>query len=246
VIRSVYDILAVVAGAAELALFLFVLFGPRRKFWVLALYAGWELTADSSLTLFDLRRTPPQRLLYSHLYWTNEVLVALLLFLVVVVLTHHVTPAGRARSTIDRFLILAGAFVASLPFLALHPSFHPWPNGRWFNGTVEILNFGAATMNLALWGALIGTRQRDPQLFKISAGLGVRLAGSALSYGIRHFVPAGVSEAAPNLLLMFTQIAGWLILCWAFWAAKPELPPPPEPPAPPIDASIPAASAVST
>jgi hypothetical protein len=220
VIRSLYDVLAVVAGAAELALFLFVLFGPRRKFWVLALYAGWELAADSALTLFDLRRTPPQHLLYSHLYWTNEVLVALLLFLVVVVLTHQVTPEGQIRSRIDRFLILAGAFVASLPFLALHPSFHPWPSGRWFNGTAEILNFGAATMNLALWGALIGSRQRDPQLFKISAGLGVRLAGSALSYGIRHFVPVGVSDAVPNLLLLLTQIAGWLILCWAFWPAR--------------------------
>jgi hypothetical protein len=234
VIRSLYDALAVVGGAATLALFLFVLFGPRRKFWVLALYAGWELTGDSALTLFDLRRTPPQHLLYSHLYWTNEVLIALLLFLVLVILTHQVTPQGRARAGMDRFLILAGAFVAALPFLALHPSFHPWPSGRWFNSTAEIVNFGAATMNLALWAALIGSRQRDPQLFKISAGLGVRLAGTALSYGIRHFVPVGVSDAVPNLLLLLTQIAGWLILCWAFWPAKrPEQP-------------IPAASAVST
>lgn len=232
-IRSVYDVLAVVGGAATLALFLFVVFGPRSKFWVLALYAGWELTGDSALTLFDLRRTPPQHLLYSHLYWTNEVLVALLLFLVLVVLTHQVTPQGRARTGIDRFLILAGAFVVILPFLALHPSFHPWPSARWFNGTAEILNFGAAIMNLGLWGALIGSRQRDPQLFKVSAGLGVRLAGTALSYGIRHFVPVGVSDAAPNLLLLLTQIAGWLILCWAFWPAKR-----PEP--------TPAATAVST
>lgn len=233
-IRSLYDALAVVGGAADLALFLFVLFGPRRRFWALALYAGWELTGDSALTLFDLRRTPPQHVLYGHLYWTNEVLVALLLFLVVVVLTHQVTPEGQVRSRIDRFLILAAAFVAALPFLALHPSFHPWPSGRWFNGTAEILNFGAATMNLALWGTLIGSRQRDPQLFKISAGLGVRLAGTALSYGIRHFVPVGVSDAAPNLLLLITQIAGWLILCWAFWPARK-----PEPP-------LPAARAVST
>jgi hypothetical protein len=233
VIRSVYDVLAVVAWAGILALFLFLLFGPRRKFWALALYAGWGLIGDLALTLFDLRRTPPQHVLYSHLYWTNEVLVALLLFLVVVVLTHQVTPQGQARARIDRFLILAGAFVLALPFLALHPSFHPWPSGRWFNGTAEILNFGAAIMNLALWGALIVSRQRDPQLFKVSAGLGVRLAGAALSYGIRHFVPVGVSDAAPNLLLMFTQIAGWLILCWAFWPARR-----PEP--------VPAARAVST
>jgi hypothetical protein len=233
VIRSLYDVLAVVAWGATLSLLLFLAFGPRRKFWALALYGAWELIGSSALTLFDLRRTPPQHLLYSHLYWTNEVLVALLLFLVVVVLTHQVTPEGQGRARIGRFLILAGAFVVFLPFLALHPNFHPWPSARWFNNTAEILNFGAAIMNLVLWGALIGSRQRDPQLFKVSAGLGVRLAGTALSYGIRHFVPAGVSNAAPNLFLMLTQIAAWLILCWAFWPAKK-----PEP--------IPAVSAVST
>jgi hypothetical protein len=243
VIRSIYDVLAVVGGAATLALFLLLLFGPRRKFWVLAVYAGWELIGSSALTVFDLRRTPPQHLLYSHLYWTNEVLFALLLFLVVVFLTHQVTPQGQARAKIGRFLILAGAVVMALPFLALHPNFHPWPSARWFNNTAEILNFGAAVMNLGLWGALIASRLRDPQLFKVSAGLGVRLAGTALSYGIRHFVPAWV-DAVPNLLLMLTQIAGWLILCWAFWPTK--RPEPPKSPPPPSPASIPAESAVST
>jgi hypothetical protein len=230
-IRSAYDVLGTVGGAVTLFLFILLLLGPNRKFWILTVYAGWEFLGSLALTIFDLKRTPAQHTLYGHIYWTNEVAVDLLLFLVVIALTHEAVPKGSMRLKVDRFLGAVVFAVLALPFLALRPNFAPWPRPGWFNSAGEILNFGAAIMNLGLWGALIGSRQRDPQLFKVSAGLGVRLAGTALSYGIRHFV--GVWDTVPNLLLMLTQIAGWLILCWAFWSARKPQP-------------VPAASVAST
>jgi hypothetical protein len=224
-IRSTYDVLATLGGAATLLLLVLFLLGPRRKFWILAVYAGGELLGSLALTIFDLKRSPAQRTLYSHFYWTYEVAVDLLLFLVVIALTHEAVPAGAPRRKVDRFLGAVVFVVLALPFVALHPNFRPWPSPRWFNSAGEILNFGAAVMNLGLWGALIASRERDAQMFRVSAGLGIRVAGTAMAYGIRHFVPPGVSEAVPNLLLMLAQIAEWTILCWAFWPARKPRPP---------------------
>jgi hypothetical protein len=219
-IRSVYDVLGTVGGAVTLLLFVLLLLGSHRKFWILTVHAGWEFLGSLALTVFDLKRTPAQHTLYSHLYWTNEVAVDLLLFLVVIALTHEAVPAGPARRKVDRFLGAVVIAVLALPFLALHPNFRPWPSSQWFNSTGEILNFGAAVMNLGLWGALIASRERDAQMFRVSAGLGIRVAGTAMAYGIRHFVPPAVEPILPNLLLMLAQIAEWVVLCWAFWPAR--------------------------
>lgn len=232
-IRSAYDVLGTVGGAVTLLLFVLLLLGPNRKFWILTVYAGWEFLGSVALTLFDLKRAPAQHALYGHLYWTNEVAVDLLLFLVVIVLTHEAVPAGSTRPKVDRFLGAVVVAVVALPFFALHPNFGPWPTAKWFNSTGEILNFGAAVMNLGLWGALIASRERDAQIFRVSAALGIRVAATAMAYGIRHFVPPGVSPILPNLFLMLAQIAEWTVLCWAFWPAKKPQP-------------IPSASAVST
>ncbi|HEY7335983.1 MAG TPA: hypothetical protein VH639_13935 [Bryobacteraceae bacterium] len=217
-IRYVYDFLAAVQGAVVLAVIVLLLLGPLRRFWVVFAHAFWAFVGTVGLTVFDILRSASHVALYAHAYWINEVVLDLLLFLVVIVLTHTAAPEGELRQKIDRLLLLVAAAMIALPFLAFHPRFHPWPTAQWFNSTGEILNFGAAIMNLALWGALIATR-RDPQLLKVSAGLGIRLTGTALSYGVRHFIPLGTSNLLPNLFLMLTQLAGWSILCWAFWPA---------------------------
>ena len=121
----------------------------------------------------------------------------------------------------NRFLI--GVVVAALvlPFVLFHPRFTPWPLGAWFNSTSELLNFGAALMNLPLWATLIGSRLRDPQFLKVSAGLGVAVTGAALAYGLRHFIPPGAFRWVPNLFLMLSQLAGWLLWCSAFRISMP-------------------------
>ncbi len=219
--RAVLDFLAIIGVGVLFLAFVRLLLGPVRRFWAVLIYVGWALLGTLGLTIADvLYRAPDQRLLYGHLYWTNEVSLDLVLFLTIIILTHKATPEGPHRKKIAR--VLAGVAVGALvlPLLLFHPTFTPWPTPQWFNSAAEVLNFGAAIMNLVLWGTLIASRQRDPQLLKVSAGLGVVATAAAVSYGLRHFIPVeGVLRPLPNLFLMSVQPAGWSILCWAFWPA---------------------------
>ncbi len=160
--------------------------------------------------------------LYARLYWTNDVIVDVLRFLLVIWLTYRATSGGPKRTSIGRMLSGIVVVALTLPFL-LFPMFpkgpKPWPEASWFNSTSELLNFGAAIMNLVLWGVLLADRKRDPQLTVVSVGLGVVVTGAAISYGFRHLIPPE-ARFIPNLFLMLTRLAGWTIWCRAFWLAR--------------------------
>ncbi len=226
----VYDILAPVLGigsAAALFLLVFLLLlGPTQKFWIVLLYVSWELLATAGLTFlaFRLNGTAQQldratqtaaNRLYAQLYWTNDVVVDLLRFVLVTVLIYKVV--GSSRPTLGRWLAGLVLAVIVLPFLLFSPTFRPYPTGAWFNSTSQLLNFGAAILNLILWGALIQSRKRDPQILAVSVGLGILVSGTAVSYGLRHFSPQGGFTAVFNLFLNVAQLAAWLIWCRAFW-----------------------------
>lgn len=251
----IYDALAPALGIGNaVALFLLVvllLFGPTRKFWVVFVYVAWELLATIGLTLFDLLLNGTAQLdhatdagrLYARIYWTNDVIVDLLRFVLVLVLIYKVA-AGSSKALIGR--LLAGVVLAMmvLPFVLFQPIFQPAPHqvptnfnsqllnlvaavfgffpirGAFLNSTSQLLNFGAAVMNLFLWGALIQSKKRDPQILAVSVGLGILVTGSAVSYGLRHFAaPEGSFIAIFNLFLNLTQLVAWLIWCRAFWPA---------------------------
>ena len=221
----VYDVLGIGNGIVLLSVLVLLLRGSFRKFWVLLVYVTWELFATATLTIYDLLYTGPalgklaqaeSMKLYARLYWSNDVIVDLLRFLLVIVLTYKATPEGAKRTSIGRILGGIVAVVVVLPFLLFPLHFKPWPEASWFNSTSELLNFGAAIMNLGLWGALLANRKRDPQFVAVSIGLGVVVTGAALSYGLRHLIPASASFI-PNVFLMLTQLAGWSIWCRAFW-----------------------------
>jgi hypothetical protein len=226
-----YDLLAPIlgvgCGAALLLLVVFLLIGPTRKFWVVLLYVSWELFATIGLTLADLRLHGTAQVataadaasrLYARLYWTSDVIDDLLRFVLVTVLIYKVV--GSSKPAIGR--ILGGVLLAAivLPFLLFHPTFDPYPKVPWFNSTSQMLNFGAAILNLILWGALIQSRKRDPQILAVSIGLGILVTGTAVSLGLRHFVPQGGFTAAFNLILNLTQLAAWLIWCRTFWPVR--------------------------
>jgi hypothetical protein len=235
-VTQVYDFLAPVlsiAGAIGLLLLVvFLISGPARKFWVFLLYVSWDLVASVSLTIADLRLNGTAQVtgtaasrLYARIYWTNDVIEDLLRFVLVTVLIYQVV--GSSKPLLKR--VLSGLVLAMmvLPFL-LFPDIFPdkpsltvfpqwYPKGAWFNSTSQLLNFGAAIMNVILWGALIQARKRDPQILAVSVGLGILVTGTAISYGLRHFAPQGSVTAASNLFINILQLAATLIWCRAFW-----------------------------
>ncbi len=180
----VYDLLGIGSGVFLLSVLVLLLRGPFRRFWVLLVYVAWELFATATLTIYDLLydtvqpRVKLQQAeavrLYTRLYWSNDVIVDMLRFLLVIVLTYAATPEGAKRSSIGRILGGIVVVVMVLPFLLFPLHFAPWPEASWFNSTSELLNFGAAIMNLGLWGALLANRKRDPQFVAVSIGTGRR------------------------------------------------------------------------
>lgn len=232
---QIYDFLApalgIGGGIALLLLVVFLLLGPAKKFWFFLVYVCWELLASVGLTLADLRLNGTSQVttdagkIYARLYWTNDVIVDLLRFVLIAVLIYQVV--GNSKPQFARGLSALVLVVIVLPFVLFHPIFPAtksltlfpawYPRAAWFNSTSQLLNFGAAIMNVVLWGVLIQAKKRDPQILAVSVGLGILVTGTAVSYGLRHFAPPGGLIAAFNLFINLSQLAATLIWCRAFW-----------------------------
>ena len=97
---------------------------------------------------------------YRTLYWTDHVTLDLLLFLVVIAFTYAALQENPLRPKAAKALGVIVVVALVLPFAMLHTSplrAHGFFNSQWFNHTSQILNFGAAIMNLVLWTALLST-----------------------------------------------------------------------------------------
>jgi hypothetical protein len=167
------------------------------------------------LVFFDEGRQSP---LYRNLYWTTDVVLYFLLFLMVITMIYKVMEASPLRTKIGPMLAFIVAVVVLAPFLILKD---PYFSTRWFGHTSQMLSFGAAGMNLFLWTAAIGRRKRDPQLLVVSAGLGIAVTGAAIAYGVRFFLPVA-DRLLPDLFMIGTHLLSMAIWCWAFRPAVSE------------------------
>jgi len=222
----IYDFGWTLAAVVQVIAIFFLLFGPFRKFLIIVTYLMLDFASTVGLTLADrlyggatyasLAQASEHQRFYAHLYWTSEVVLDLVLFMVVIVLTYRATDEGPVRRAARK--VLGGVALAAvvLPFVLFHPKFAPWPNGFWFTSTSQLLNFGGAIMNLALWAALIASKRRDPQLLTVSAGLGILVTGAAISFGVRHLIPPAGPRWISDMLLLLAHLSGLMIWCWAF------------------------------
>ncbi len=188
--------------------------GFIRKYVTLTVYCIVLLIVSTveALVVLDVGRRSS---LYSRVYWTDEVIVDLLVFLLVIVLTHRALDGSPLQSKADR--LLGGVVLAAvvLPFILFYSRglFTP----RWFNRTSQMLNFGAAIMNLGLWSALLLNKKRDTRLVTVSAGLGVAVTGAAVFYGVRYLNLNETELGLANLVKTATHLASMVVWCWAFW-----------------------------
>lgn len=164
---------------------------------------------------------------YFRAYWGSELLIDLLFFFLVIWLTARALEGSPHRAGALKFLGLILVIALAVPFLFFQS---PLFSGRWNSSTAQLLNFGAAIMNLGLWSALLMSRNRDRQLFTVSAGLGVSVAGAALLLGVHQLTSQGsVMENIARTVYRVTEIISSLIWCWAFWPHKKKQATPPPP-----------------
>jgi hypothetical protein len=141
---------------------------------------------------------------------TDEAIIDLLLFLMVIVMTYQALGNNPLRARIGRHIgrwlaaLVAGAVL--LPFVLFQG---PIFSARWFNPTSQMLTFGGAIVNLALWTALLGNRKRNPLLLAVSAGLGIAVTGAAITFGLHHFRWAanGTARILVDLIKSLAHVA---------------------------------------
>src|SRR5579863_198338 len=194
----------------QLTLLVLLAKGPFRRYPVLVLYSVTYI-AIIVLEGLALSEAGVDGALYRNLYWTSDLILDFLLFLMVITLTYRVVAGNPLLRPFARMLFLVAAAAIVLPFLLFHPLFQ----FGWFRHTSQLLSFGAALMNLLSWTAIIGTRDRDPQLLSVSAGLGVAVTGVAITYGLLQFSAVNF-RWLPDLFKSLTQVGSMVIWCWAF------------------------------
>jgi hypothetical protein len=183
-----------------------------RRYPLLLVYCVLQLAATVAEEYVS--RVHGQTNFFRKLYWTDEITLDLLLFLMVITLIYRAVEGSPVRVAMGRLLGAVVAVVLVVPFIVFTARRF---STTWFDGTSQLLNFGAAIMNLGLWTALIGTKKRDPLLLTVSAGLGVAVTGAAIAYGLRRFTPpTSTPQQLANLFKTLTYLTSVAIWCWAF------------------------------
>jgi len=218
-------LLEFVSIALQAVLIVFLLRGRFRRYPLLLVYCVLQLAA--TVTEEYVFRVHGQTNFFRNLYWTDEITLDLMLFLMVITLIYRALEGSPMRIAMGRLLGAVMAIVVVVPFVLFSDRRF---STSWFDGASQLLNFGAAIMNLGLWTALIGTKKRDPLLLSVSAGLGVAVTGAAIAYGLRRFTPpTSTPQQLANLFKTLTYLTSVAIWCWAFRPAAKKNPLPPAP-----------------
>jgi hypothetical protein len=203
---------------AQFALIVLLLRGPVARYFPLFLYVGTYFAA-SLMVLWYLQSEGTGGTEYFAVFWGGLLLTDLLLLLLVLALTVRALDGSPLKSHALRFMMIVLAAALVLPFVVIEGD--PFTSARWNNSLSQFLTFGAAIMNFGLWTALLVTRNRDPQLLTVSAGLGVTLASAAITLGMRHFTSSNsTGREIADVSYRVLQFVGLLIWCWAFRPAR--------------------------
>ena len=212
--------LGVITGVMQVGTVVFLLLGSVRKYAFVLGYCSLQVI--TTLLEVGVIRKFGRGKEYGKVFWTDEIALDLLLFLILILLTYRAMEGSPMRGAMGRVLAVVTAIAIALPFFLFKGAFI---RTAWFDHTSQMLNFGAAIMNLGLWTALLGSRKRDAKLLTVSAAFGIMATGSAISFGLRQIIhTAGAAHSAASLVFVFAYLSGAFILCWAFRPALKERP----------------------
>jgi hypothetical protein len=165
----------------------------------------------------------------ASLFWPDEGLLFVLLFLVVVTLIWHATARIRSRKLVRLTLIVGPLLYATVSFL-IHYNPNARGPGEWMTPWTRDLSFGSAVLDLGLWMLLIASREKDRLLLALSGALGIQFTGEAIGGSFRNLAVAiygRTLQARPlvltgNVLIMAADLACMYIWWKAFRGARAE------------------------
>jgi hypothetical protein len=205
----------VVGLPLELLVIAALLRGPYRRFplvllYSIALFLTTAIEISVNQAYFAGIRFGRSRAFY---YWVDESIREGLLFAVVLSLAYLATEKLRSRSLVRSALIGGGVIFAAGSFLIHQQLTHVAGRWSWMTPWVRDIDFAAAVVDLAVWGLLIASRQRDVQVLLLTGGVGIQFAGAAIGESLRflflHFPAPG------DAVEMGTSLLGF----WIWWKA---------------------------
>ena len=120
----------------QLTLIVLLAKGPFRRYPVLVLYSVTYI-AIIVLEGLALSEAGVDSALYRNLYWTSDLVLDFLLFLMVITLTYRVVAGNPLLRPFARMLFLVAAAAIVLPFILFHPLFQ----FGWFRHTSQPVEF---------------------------------------------------------------------------------------------------------
>jgi len=152
---------------------------------------------------------------YATLYWIDETVIQVLVYLVVISLIWGATAPLRSRRPLRTLLVVGAVALAGIS-LAVH--YRPTTLGFWMAPWIRDLNFSSAILDLGVWALLIGMPRRDPELLLLSGGLGIQFAGIAIGESLQHLATRARSRPLSLTGSMIVVIAN-LLRIYIWWRA---------------------------
>ncbi len=214
-VRFVFTISGYVVGLPlELLVIAAMLHGSYRRFpavfaYVIAEFLTTCIEMPLALSSF-YTRDPHTTARFVFWYWTDEILLQFLVFLVVLTLIWQATTVARSRRALRMALLTGVLLFVGISFLAHFSS--ETLKGVWMTPWARDLNFGSAVLDMLLWAMLIARRQKDSSILMLSGGLGIMFTGEAIAESLRTLstkahqlaiIPAGVLMIATNLAFLY-------------------------------------------
>ncbi len=210
--------------------------GSYRKRPAFSIYILLAFVADLVEDIVVYGRLGWRSSTYRTLYWTDHVALDLILFLVVIVFTYQALGQNPFRQIAAKALAIIAILALVLPFVFLpdhHGKAHGSFDSQWFNHTSQILNFGAAIMNVVLWTALLTNRKRDPELVTLSIGVGILTTSAAIAWGARQWL-SEANRWPVDIFMTAAHLSAVILWCWLFrpkaWRSGDAVPPRAAPP----------------
>jgi hypothetical protein len=217
-VELAFQIAAYLVGLSlELAIMVVLLRGQWKRYpFVFAYLIGEFLITVLEIepSLGYAKATDAERHAFAQLYWVNERILHVLLFLLVISLVYRATAHLGPRRTL-LLLVLAGTllFAGITLLIEFDPRLRP---GKWMTPWTRDMNFFAAILDIGLWGALIGARQKDYKLLMISGALGIQVTGEAIGQAVRQMSNSSLVAALTGGFIILANIACLYIWWQAF------------------------------
>lgn len=133
-------------------------------------------------TLFEIGLQNAPKDLRHMYYWTDEVILDVLVFCVVIAFIDQAARYSKQKVVERHWLVLGAAVIVAISFAVRHS---PHLNLQ-MTLVSRDLNICAVILDVILWSLLVTARRPDRRLLLLSGGLGLQLTGAIMGESLRH------------------------------------------------------------